>query len=409
MLIRTAKHDYPLNTQSGRVTVFGVVMVIIIIITGVMLFMLASEVLKKEKIMLTVGVTDSDGYPVVRAHIYIDDKHIGDTDLDGVLKREYRRGERLRLTAKMTDYLDSETKLSHGIPSETIELVLERPFVSLTVVAKDSVSGMPVHGVDVFLREKKLDVTDSAGTFTFPPDSLRLYEVAFIKLEKKGYRPISIDVWITSEDYSETIRMSKSKARVSRPPRRKRTVVDARTFLKKIKIIKPPAEPSEPDADTATILSASVEEDSAFLYMSDSSYRRALDIYLDLTSQRMWSTRGDFWLYSADCALHLAADPLGRFKETVLDSALQFLEKARRYENLIQGDLFPAVIQIKMGEAYAYKSEIHLNRNIAKCTEYRNKALFNLRGGISFLRKKQLKDHEFFKFAIRLRDEVLAY
>jgi len=401
--------------QTGKVTFFTIVMIIVVLITIIVLAMLISEVMKKEQITLNVRVIDSTKNPVPGAGILINGEYKADADSNGIFRYVYttdHQGETISITARMANYIDTETSITLTATPETAALILLRPLAELTIAAIDSVSGGPLSGVEVFLGDEKIAETDSGGLLTLPPDRIRLFDYAFIKLKKKNYDTALRDIYVSSLDYSETFALARTK-QVARAPRRKPSPT-AVTFIQEVAkplevTAPPPGEQVDLRLDTTAVPTTSIEEDSAFYYMNSANYRRALDMYSDLTSSRQWTARGDFWLYGADCALHLASDAFGSFNEGTLDSALKFLENAERYQNLVQGDLFPAVVQIKKGEAFAYKSELYANKNLARLEEFRRKALFYLNSGIRQLRNKKLIDNEFFQFAVRMRDEVAAY
>lgn len=400
--------------QAGKVTFFTIVMIIVVLITVIVLAMLLSEVLKKEKITLSVRVIDADKTPVPGAGILVDGEYKADADSNGIYRYVYatdHQGQTINIAARKTNYLDTETSITLGATPETATLILLRPFAELTIVAVDSVSGKPLRGVEVYLGDEKIAETDSEGQMTMPPDRIHLFDYAFVKLKKRNYETALRDIYVSTAEYSETFDLAKTKRVVQ--TRRREPSPTAVTFIqevsKPLEVTTPSSEQIDLKLDTTVTQAASIEEDSAFYYMNTANYRRALNMYVDLTNNRQWTARGDFWLYGADCALHLASDTYGSFNEATLDSALNFLENAERYQNLVQGDLFPAVVQIKKGEAYAYKSEMYANKNLARLEEFRRKALFYLNAGIRQLRNKKLIDNEFFHFAVRMRDEVAAY
>ena len=146
--------------------------------------------------------------------------------------------------------------------------------------------------------------------------------------------------------------------------------------------------------------------DEAMTYMVDGGFRQALDIYMELINQRQWLTRADYWLYGADCALHMASDENAVFNETIIDSALTFLDEAERYQNKIKEDLFPAVVQMKKGEAWSYKCELPSARSSARLQEYRQKARYYLRNSINIMKNKGLDTTDVYRMTVELRDEV---
>jgi len=68
---------------------------------------------------------------------------------------------------------------------------------------------------------------------------------------------------------------------------------------------------------------------------------------------------------------------------------------------------FPAVVQIKKGEANAYLCEANAN-NASRRAEYRQSALRNLNNGINILRNEKLIDNELYRFALSMRDRVAS-
>ncbi|HBZ01897.1 MAG TPA: hypothetical protein DEO84_11315 [candidate division Zixibacteria bacterium] len=422
MLSKIADLGKSQSRTSGRVSFFGILMAVVLVIAIVILFMVGSEVFKKEKINLTIQVKDDAGSPVTGAAIYIDNELIAHTTVGGVYIHTYtsdQQGQRHQVKAENADFEPYETSVTLGPKPATVALTLRRTIASVTILATDSTTGLPLAGVDIQMGGANVGSTDLAGRLVL--SSFHLHDSPTFMLNKKLYQTKTQYYYISSKDTLLTIALSKGQSVA--PPVIKVESPTAYAFIKReIKKTAPPpiqqhqtgqditSGKPEDDADlvvdTTMPPEVSSEADSAYLYMTGGNYRRALEIYSSLTAQRRWLARPDYWLYGADCALHLASDANGSYSETVIDSALKSLDEAERNQNIVEQDYFPALVHLKKGEAWAYKCKMQSGGSAARHEEYRQKALFYLRSAITQMNNLQYTDSDIYRFALRMRDEV---
>ncbi len=397
-------------------------MAVILVITAVILIMLIRAVVVTEEVTVTLQVKNDVGFPVAGAAIVFDGQKVATTDSNGFYAYTYpadKRGESRLVRAEMAGFDPAETRLSLTGKRDLITLELQRTFATLTIVATDSLTGMPLSGVEVFLGNDRIDTTDASGRIVIPSHKVRVQDTPVIKLEKKKYLARLEYPFIDSKEQSLTVAMAKSEAPppVEQPKKK--------TFPMAFKVIEPPPPPPPKKAEVVEtnavqgnappqtdLPSESLPHDTvaradeAMVHMMDGRYRQALEIYRDLINQRQWQARADFWLYGADCALHMASDANASYNEAIIDSALTFLDEAERYQNKIAEDLFPAVVQMKKGEAWAYKCELPSARNTARLQEYRQKARYYLRSSINMMKNKGLDTTDVYRLTVEMRDEV---
>jgi hypothetical protein len=407
---------------SGRISFFGIVMAVILIIAAFMLILVIKEVVHKEEVSVTIIVKNDIGYPVAGASISLDGQQVASTDSNGNYTFTYtsdNQGKRRLVKAEAPDFDPAETVVNLTGKPSLITLSMQRAFASLSVVAIDSLTKAPLSGVTLYIGAEKIDTTDVNGKITIPSHRMHLHDSPVIKLEKIKYQDRVEYLYINSKDQSATLYMLQSIS--SEPPKPKPAIISPMAFTalkpepqKPKPIIKDDYKPTDsgnnpppipPSAEQLPPAKATLE-DSAMTFMSDGHYRQALEIYLGFVHQPQWQARGDFWLYSADCDLHMASDANGMFNESIIDSALTFLDEAERYQNKIAEDIFPAVVQLKRGEAWSYKCQLPAASNVTHLQEYRQKARFYLRNAITQMNNKDFTNTDFYRFAVKIRDEI---
>jgi hypothetical protein len=409
--------------QSGKVSFFGVMMVLVLVIAAFILIMVIREVLQKEKVTLTVQVKNDIGYPMVGVGISIDGQQVAFSDSNGIYIYTYlvdQQGQRRVIKAELTDYETAEESVTLASEPKTLILTLNRSLANLTIIVVDSLSNMPIGEVYVYLGGVRIDSTNVNGIPTTAPLKVYLRDTSVIKLEKDKYDPRVEYLFVDNPEQSLVIKMTRTIVSAPPPPK-KASPMAIDFFTREVRHVEEPKiqrditpeTPVEntPEANPLVIDTTmppvyAAREDSALIYMTGGEFRRALDIYLELTGQRQWQARADLWLYSADCALHMASDATGNYSEGTIDSALGFLDEAERYQNKIEEDIFPAVVQLKKGEAWAYKCELPAARSAARLQEFRQKALFYLRNSITQMQNRQYMETDFYKFAVSMRDEI---
>jgi hypothetical protein len=434
MLISHLKSRLPVNVQEGRVNFFTIMMIVVLVIAAAILIMVLSEVLKKEMITLTIQVKNDIGDPIPGAGISINDQHAAYVDSNGVYGFAYPttdQNQRRHIKAEMVDFQPAETTLYLGAKPAAITLILLKPFATLNVMTLDSITSAPISGVAVYIGNDLIDTTGDNGKLTLPSGRIRLHDNPILKLEKKKYQSRLEYLYVASTEQTQTIMMAPSQGGMPGPPPRKITSPVAFNFFKeKARIVEtakwpegelqphgqltqPQIQENVPGSSTAPLVidttmppETAAKEDSALIYMMNGDYRSALDLYTALTSQKQWQARADFWLYGADCALHMANDAAGQYNAAIIDTALKFLDEAERYQNRIQEDIFPAIVQTKKGEAWAYMCELPSARNPARLQEYRQKARYFLRSAIAQFSNRNLIDNDFYRFAVKTRDDV---
>jgi hypothetical protein len=416
-----------LDNQNGKISFFGIVIVVILVIAAAILFMVLSEVLQKEEATLAIQVKTDADKAASGATISINDKSIGYTDSNGTYSYSYpvdKQGTRLKIKAEYSDYEAAETNVSlTGKPGLTT-LTVQRPFASLIVTVMDSLTQNPMAGVDISIGDDYIGTTAADGKLTVPSYKLRMHDSPSVKIEKKAtkYTPKTTTVFIDSKVQAVTVYLSEQVKAIVAPVQKPEPKIIHFAMTPKAAPRErapqptstppsnnppPPADGSEKPTDMESLPSATLARgDSAFMLMSNRQYRQALNIYNDFTSQIRFQARPDFFYYGADCALHLAGDENGIFNEVMLDSALTYLDQAERYQNLVEDDIFPALVQLKKGMAWAYKCDAPSSRNTARLRENRQKALFYLRSAISIMKNKNIMDNEFYTFAVQKRTEI---
>jgi len=388
-------------------------------LAAVIMIMVISEVTKKEKASLTINIINDKNEPINGALVLVDDKQLGYSQI-GACRYIYTTddiGKTIRIKSQLQYYQDADTSLVIASNQMPVTLTMYRPLATLTIVVQDSATSMPVDGAAIYVGADliKSGATGTDGSYSIPTGRLRLNDDISIRIEANNYQKTEKSIYLAATDQKETFFLGKktTTAPVVTP---KVVSPSALIFAKRPDEIAPkpvavqqdiePGE-SKPDVKAEIPSGTAPKEDSAFYYYSTGKYEQALEIYRNLTAQTEWSVRPDFWLYGADCALHSASDAHGVFNTATLLDALKYADNAERFQNRVVEKWFPAVVQIKKGEANAYLCEANVD-NTNRRTEYRQSALRCLNNGINILRNEKLIDNELYKFALSMRDRVAS-
>ncbi len=406
--------------QTGKITFFSIVMIVVLLLAAIIMVMIISEVTKKEKVSLIIKVINDKNEPVDGALVQVEDKQVGYTQ-GGVCRYTYTTddiGNKISIKSQLQNYQDADTSIVIEINQTPVTLTMYRPLAALTIVVQDSANLIPINGASIFVGADliKTGTTGEDGAFSVPTGRLRLNDDINIRIEANSYQKTEKFIYLTSTNQQELILLTKKLAAAPVAVTKKVESPSALIFTRKTEsqmpkpvVVEPKIEPgaSKTELETEIPSSTAPKEDSAFYYYTNGKYEQALEIYRNLTAQTEWSVRPDFWLYSADCALHSASDAHGVFNTAILLDALKYADNAERFQNRVVEKWFPAVVQIKKGEANAYLCEANAN-NASRRAEYRQSALRNLNNGINILRNEKLIDNELYRFALSMRDRVAS-
>lgn len=406
--------------QTGKITFFSIVMIVVLLLAAIIMVMIIGEVTKKEKASLIIRVINDKNEPVDGALIQVEDKQVGYTQ-GGVCRYTYTTddiGNKISVKSQLQNYQDADTSFVIESNQMPVTLTMFRPVAALTIVVQDSANMVPINGASIYVGADliKSGTTGEDGAFSVPTGRLRINDDINIRIEANSYQKTEKFIYVTSTNQQELILLSKKMAAAPVTVAKKVESPSALIFTRKTEskmpepvVVEPKIEPgaSRTEMETEIPSGTAPKEDSAFYYYSNGKYEQALEIYRYLTAQTQWSVRPDFWLYSADCALHSASDAHGVFNTATLLDALKYADNAERFQNRVEEKWFPAVVQIKKGEANAYLCEANAN-NASRRAEYRQSALRNLNNGINILRNEKLIDNELYRFALSMRDRVAS-
>jgi hypothetical protein len=403
--------------ESGRVTVFGIMIAVVLVITAIILIFIIKEIQppktipEKENITLKVHVKDDLGKAVNGAGISLDNVFIGRTDINGEYDHSYasdQKGQHHQVKAELADYEPSEISVTFDLKPADIALTLQRITARVTIVTVDSLSRSPLSGVAVKMGDSTAGVTDINGSLMLP--AFHLHDNPIFRFAKNKFEPKTQYLYVSGKDTILTITLSASLINKPIIPIVTEQIGIARHNNAKFPVIQD-STPDKPNpSDTIPNDTTSYSDVyTAYNYMLSGNYRQAFDIYRSLTSQSRWVRHSDLWLFEADCAIHTSVDANGDFNEAVLDSALNCLREAERNQNFIKEIYWPALVSLKIGEAWSYKCKMQSLAKTGHHEEYCQQALNYLRRSISQFNEIKFTDSDLYKYAVRRRDEVQNY
>lgn len=216
------------SDQSGRVTAFSVILILIIIIVIYEFGVIYGDWSHIRLIPVKITVNNDLRFPIAGAAITIDEDYIGQTDEAGQLTAFLSELGRIHILARKKPFNDVDTTISLESDPLNISLSMHRPYSALTVAVLDE-SGEPLDDVAIESKEENIGKTGEDGKFT-ASESFRILDSIYVKLSKKGYKDLSQDILLSELEQTASFTMVKGTA----PP----------------PVTKPPVSPPKPDFQT---------------------------------------------------------------------------------------------------------------------------------------------------------------
>lgn len=199
------KH-FSLN-QSGRVTFFSIITLIMFIISVYELNIIHIDWNKVNSISLKISVFDDLRSPIAGVSIEIDKEYIGQTDAKGDLTTLLSKPGKIQIAAKKEPLHDIDTTIILEDDGSRIAFLMARPYSTLMLTALDK-SGKPLQYAEISLGRSSFGETDENGSLTIA-DTLHLFDSVSVKISREGFNDVYKSIYLADANQMESFTMEK--------------------------------------------------------------------------------------------------------------------------------------------------------------------------------------------------------
>jgi hypothetical protein len=203
--------------QSGRVTFFGIVILVMLLISIYELSVISKDWNRINLIPLKIILNDDVRTAIPGVGITISGDYFGQTDMKGELTALMRKPGKVRIIAKKEPFSDLDTTVALDGDGLDIAFSMYRPHADLTIIALNEVKE-PLQNVDVVLDEKSYGKTGDDGKLDIP-GTLFMLDSVFVKLNKEGFSGVSQSIYLADASQTESFTLTaKAASTPSKPP-----------------------------------------------------------------------------------------------------------------------------------------------------------------------------------------------
>jgi tetratricopeptide (TPR) repeat protein len=203
-------HKHLRNNQSGRVTFFSIIILIMFIISAYELNIIRRDWKKVNSISLKISVLDDLRSPISGVSIEIDKKYVGQTDARGDLTALLSKPGKIQIAAKKEPLNAIDTTIVLKDDESRIAFSMTRPYSTLMITALDK-SGKPLQSAEVYLGRSSFGETDANGMLTVP-DTLHLFDSVYVKIIKKGFNDVLKSLYLAAATQADSFTLTEKTA-----------------------------------------------------------------------------------------------------------------------------------------------------------------------------------------------------
>ena len=205
------------HNQSGRVTFFSILVLIMFLISVYELSVIRRDWKKVNSISLKISVFDDLRSPISGVSIEIDKKYIGQTDAKGDLTTLLSKPGKIEIAAKKEPLNAIDTTIILKDDESRIAFAMARPFSTLMLTALDK-SGKPLQNAEVYLGRNSFGETDASGMLAIS-DTLHLFDSVYVKIIKNGFNDALKSIYLAAATQADSFTLTeKTTPSPSAPP-----------------------------------------------------------------------------------------------------------------------------------------------------------------------------------------------
>jgi hypothetical protein len=216
--------------QSGRVTAFGIIILIMLIITIYELGVIYADWNRIKLINLNVRVLNEQRLPVTDVSLTVNGDFAGFTNMEGKAVALLSEPGDVRISVKKKPFDDIDTTLTVGEDGLDVNFTMNRPYSTLTIVAMGE-TGEPLKDVGIVAQGEDLGRTGEDGSLIIS-GSLHIDDTVDVKLSKSGYDDLSENIFLMEISHVDSFTLIKraipARPAATPPPKPK---VDFQTYV----------------------------------------------------------------------------------------------------------------------------------------------------------------------------------
>lgn len=206
MFSRLLNND--LNSQSGRVTFFGILIVLMLIIAFYGMNTIHSDWNRIKQIPLKIRIANDFRQGIAGVEINIDRQFIGQTNELGEIMASLGQPGNIHITAQKPPFHPLDTTISLTDNGLNISFVMNKPSAALQIVAL-SEAGEPIRNANIVLNKKDFGQTDENGSLSV--STLHLLDSIEVKLSKDGFETRIDNIYLADANQMASFTLAKKE------------------------------------------------------------------------------------------------------------------------------------------------------------------------------------------------------
>jgi hypothetical protein len=200
-------------SQRGRVSAFGIMIIIMLFITIYELGVIYADWNKIKMIGLNIRVLNEQRLPVSDVSLTVNDNFAGFTNMEGKVMALISQPGDVRINVRKKPFDEIDTTMNVGNEGLDVNFTMNRPYSTLTIVAVGE-TGEPLQDVGVVAEGKNLGQTGEDGSLIISK-SLHIDDTVDVKLSKSGYDDLSDNIFLVDISHVDSFTMVKRAAPAS--------------------------------------------------------------------------------------------------------------------------------------------------------------------------------------------------
>lgn len=202
------------KNQSGRVTAFGILILIMLLISIYELGVIYADWNQIRMIGLKIRVLNEQRLPVSDVSFTINGAFAGFSNLDGKFTASISEAGEVEISARKKPFEDIDTTITLGEDGSSVVFSMNRPYATLTVVTLDEEGG-PLKDVDIAVEGKDQGRTGEDGGIEISK-FIHIFDTIGVSFKKNGYDEVSEQIYLSEVNNIDSFTMVKSVV-ASRP------------------------------------------------------------------------------------------------------------------------------------------------------------------------------------------------
>ncbi len=211
------------DNQHGRITAFGIIILIMFLITVYELGVIYADWNRIRLINLNIRVLNDQRLPVPDVSFSVNDDFIGFSNMEGKVTALISKPGEVHIIARKKPLDDIDTMIVLEDGGSNFVFSMNRPYATLTVVTA-SEAGEPLKEVEIVLDGENYGKTGEDGSIAISK-SIHILDSVDVKLSKSGFDDLSENIYLADINQIDSFTMVKktapSRPAATKPPKPK--------------------------------------------------------------------------------------------------------------------------------------------------------------------------------------------